>query len=273
MTDWKSFQNLPPLKHYTEDKMTLFYLEHEFLYSLNPKYSLSLSENCKKIKANKEAFYSRRLNKDWYRVYYEFNSTIEDFSVLTHEYIHHLSAQFPKIKTDTSAYSVYTECLSLLGELKCLDFLKSISSSQDEINKCIKIIRNRYQQNINHFLTIEPLLDIYLSKEKFSADKIEELLDHNPFYKAIGENLVFQNISLLAKEPQIEICLDYQHPLGMIKAASLHQDQISNDYFSYLIDIINTVEVDEFEKILPQKTIPELVTDAANEFNFQLIKK
>lgn len=43
----------------------------------------------------------------------------------------------------------------------------------------------------------------------------------------------------------------------MIRATSLHQKQSSNDHFAYLIDIINTAEVDEFKKILPQKTIKE----------------
>ncbi len=272
MTEWENFEELPALKEYINEETTLL-LVRDFLFSLNPKYSNSFINDLDKIEVNKKSYYTRYLFSSWYRIYYSQNFNMDDGTSLTHEYLHHLASHFPKLKIDTSAHTTYTESLSILGELKYLDFLKSIGFSQYEINIQIKSIRKRVRNDTYAFLSFEPLLDVYLSKEKLTMDKMDELVNCNPFYKAIGKEGTAHNINLLASEKNYQEVLDYKHSLGMIQATSLHQDGISNEDFVNLIETINTVEIDEFEKLLPQKTKIELARDTANEFNFQFVKK
>lgn len=69
---------------------------------------------------------------------------------------------------------------------------------------------------------------------------------------------------------KLERTLSYSHPLGMILASSLHQDMISNETFVKMMDMINISELEEFEKLLPNKSIEELAKDTAKEFNFRI---
>lgn len=114
-------------------------------------------------------------------------------------------------------------------------------------------------------------MDIYLSEENLTENRINELLSSNSFYKFIGEQGVCNNLNLLVTT-DLKDSLSYIHLLGMIKGASLHQDGISNNIFVELIDTINTIEIDEFERLLPRKSDIELSNDTIKEFSFKMIR-
>lgn len=275
-TNWDNYKGSVPL---TEPfpKLKTLYLESEFLSSLHPKYRRKFIADCIRRRfsqigdfSSTEGSYYQNIF-DYYRIDYPKNFNIGDFVVLIHEYIHHLSSQFPKIKEVTFSYNVYKEGLSILGELKCLDFLKERGIPQSEIEIYKEYLREGRQSNLRSFLFTEPLFEIYLSKEKLTEDKIGELLNSNSFYHSMGEKLVYFNLNTLSSLTDSKFAdnLSYVHPLGMMIAASLHQDGISNEGFVELIDKINILEIHEFERLLPQKSGTELVNDTVKEFNFQ----
>ena len=59
---------------------------------------------------------------------------------------------------------------------------------------------------------------------------------------------------------------EYRYILGIARTCHLHQNKISNKEFVKLIEKINEVEVDEFEKMLPMISDIDLVKAAQKEF-------
>ncbi len=274
MTDWNNYSDLSPLQKQFSKKATLR-LASKFLYSLNSQYKTKFIIDYAKNKLTQvnitSGKYIRDLSLNCYEIFYPNDSNINDFSALIHEYIHHLAAKFPKLKNDTSSYNVYSETLSILGELKSLDFLEQYGFPITQINIYKSYIRKLHQNNLNSFLFAEPLLDIYLSGQKLNEEIINELLNSNSQYKLIGKYGVINNIYRLI-EDDLAHSLSYKHPLGMIKAASMHQDRISNKDFSKLIDTINLMEINDFEMMLPQKSKIELANDTIKEFSFKKVR-
>ena len=267
---------LPPLHRLFAKEETL-HLEKEFLTWLNPTYGEKFMTDTENLfphvcPNNQEYCYTRNPSINAYAIYYPNHSTVEDSAILAHEYTHHLSSKFPDIEKDTSAYSTYCEKLSILSELKFLDFLEEKNFPQEELKLYKHNIKNRHTHNIRAFLTIEPLLEIYLANGKFTEDKLEELILVNSFYNNLGKENTLYNLQVLTRT-SYQKCLHYQHPLGLIHACSLHQDGISNEEFTHLIEIINTVGVEEFERNLPQKSLSTLAEDTSCEFEFQKVKK
>jgi len=267
---------LPPLHQLFTNEDTL-QLEREFLTWLNPDYEEKFMADTKNLfpyasPNNQKYCYMRNPSINAYAIYYPNHSTLEDSAILSHEYTHHLSAKFPDIKKDTSAYTTYCEKLSILSEFKFLDFLEEKNFPHEELEIYKQYIKARHTNNIRAFLTIEPLLEVYLANEKFTEEKLEELLIVNSFYNNLGKENTFYNLQTLTRT-SYQKCLHYQHPFGMIQACSLHQNRISNEEFIHLIEIVNTVDVEEFERHLPKKSLLSLAEETACEFEFQKVKK
>ncbi len=274
----KPIEILPPFQ-YNFSKEDVLFLEEEFLRSINPNYSKHFIKDYAKGNLCQYAFpydnsycYIKKPSINKYAIYYPNTQTIQDLTILSHEYTHHLTGKFPTLQKETSAYTTYCEMLSILAELKCLDFLSENSIAKEDLNIYKHHINKRHYNNISAFLTIQPLLEVYLAKEDLTEKKIDELLNRNPFYNNAGKENIVYNLQVLTKVPY-QKCLYYQYPLGMIIAASLHQEKYSNEKFTDLIEIMNTIEVEEFEKRLPQKSAIEYARDMANEFNYQKTKK
>lgn len=259
---------LPLLKTHFSKKETLR-LEEEFLASLHPRYSKQFRQDL--VEGNlfptDEDDYHYVRNGTTYQIYYPKQSTLIDFAVLSHEYIHHLSSKFPELVENTSAYTVYCQQLAIFAELKCLDFLKELGIAKDDVELYKYYINARHYNNIAAFLTIQPLLELYLSNHVFSEEKLEELFTVNSFYNALGRQDAIHNFHALTRN-SYQKCLHYQHPLGMFLAASLHQADISNQEFVFLIESINMVSAEEFQKMLPQKSIIEIANDTVSEFDY-----
>lgn len=156
MTDRNNYKG-PLLLRESFSKKDILHLENKFLSSLKPKYSHKfIADYIRGRLVQNDEFDSttgtyHRKAFGYYRIDYPKKFNLGDFSILTHEYIHHLSTQFPKIKKDTSSYNVYREVLSILGQLKSLDFLKKNVFPQSEIEIYKNYIRQSYQENFNTF--------------------------------------------------------------------------------------------------------------------------
>lgn len=270
-----SYKNNNPFKMYFSKKDTIK-LEKKFLASLNYKYKKQFSKDYKRKKVigsgTENGMYFVDFIQNIYMIYYPSTFHIRDFELLTHEYTHHLPMQFSKRK-ENSNYKVYSEMLSILGELKGLDFLKNcgIPKEEIEIYKNNRLIELKTEFEL--FLFIEPLLKIFLTSNHFTENHISELLETNPYYKKLGKENVAYNLNWLINHNNLNTgLLSYIHPFGLIWASSLHQDNISNKDFCNLIKIINTMEIQEFEKILPLRSSIELATATKKEFSLKKIK-
>lgn len=274
LTNWSEFSGLRPLKKYVSSLKTImlareFFSEYRLDYGRKLFYDL-MHDNIHREKTftYHDGKYSRCSDVGVYDVFYPKNNNIGDFLVLVHEYIHHLSSLFPDVREDTISYDAYGEMLAILGELKGLDFLSRDESLKEDIDAYRILLRQEYQNNINIFLLTEPLLDIFIERKSIRVEDIKILLNENPFYKVIGERRIGNNLESLLKD-ELEKALSYSHPLGMILASSLHQDMISNEDFVKMMDMINISELDEFEKLLPNKRVEELAKDTVREFNLK----
>ena len=252
-------------------------LEREFLTSLNPEYRKQFDSDYRGrhiiSKKGKKGNYYLDLKRNYYKIYYPKTSHIEDFEKLTHEYIHHLSTQFPKIREESSSYKVYCEILSLLGELKGLNFLQNLGISEQEIeiykNNRLKELKLGFEM----FLFVEPLLHTFLLQDQLTESHINELLEINRYYKILGKKDTIYNLNWLLSGNLEKSISSYVYPLGLAWASSLHQDGISDERFCQLMETINTVDVREFETMLPNKNSIELVDAAKKEFCLKKIRK
>lgn len=248
-------------------------LEEVFLCTLNTSYKDSFKMDVAKGKIVQEkcdsGYYHRNFDLSEYKIYIPENFNISDFVVLSHEYTHHLSSLFPRKEEDSSAYFVYCEMLATLGELKSLDFLRVHNVSNYEINAYIQHMRTNYQNIYYVFSLVQPLLNLYLSKHKFTSEDILHLFYTVPFYSSFGVENMISNLEMLVSKDLEKCFLGYVHLLGMIWASSLHQSSISDEEFSLLINHINDLEVEIFEKILPDKSPRELATDIQKEFRYK----
>lgn len=275
--DLEQIYDLPELIYFFPFDQTIL-LESRFLASLDEKYSKMFKEDLINGKLVPDAtsyykcFHEMNQKSDDYKVHFLHYDALDDLCTLSHEYMHHLSSQFPTIRLSSSAYKVYSESLSVLSELKTLDFLEQNEIAQEDLEHYRHYIIRRNRNNILSFLIVQPLFDFYLSSCHLTEENIESLLCENPVYQQLDS--VREALSLLADDSfSFKNALSYQHPLGMIHASSLHQDDISNKAFVHLIDTINTVELSQFERFLPKKTSSELIDATVSEFGFQKCKK
>lgn len=246
-------------------------LVSRFFYSLKNEYIINFIESLISGHINplaEEPEYKR--TKTNYIINFPTTSQIEDGSVLSHEYTHHLSAQFPKIKIHTSAYDVYKESLSILSELKYLDFLKEENLSQ-ETELYRQYINKRYQPLLLSFLIVHSLFNIAKQEQTLENKNINDLIDRYSFYHFVKEEAIVNTFISLSNQPleKFTNILEYQHSLGMIIAAHLHQENIKNEEFVELIEKINTTEVEEFETLLSKKSNIELAFQTKEEFTYQ----
>lgn len=265
---------LPFLESFSKKETINF--EREFLASLNLQYKRQFNHDyrTRHIVSQKKDYgkYIIEPDRNDYKIYYPETFFIKDFITLTHEYIHHLSFQFPNLKKESSGYRIYCEMLALLGELKALDFLQELGISEQEI-ECFKNNKLCEFKTSQIFLLIEPLLSIFLSGKSLTEDSINILLETNQYYKALGKRNLLHNLNWLLNEDFNKWCSSYVYSLGLAWASSLHQDNISNDDFVKLIEVINTVEVTEFEKIFPSKNPMELASATEKEFSLKKVRK
>lgn len=273
-TEWQYYNGGYPLKtHMNYGKMML--LASQFLGIYDKKYGYKLWKDyfCFHI-VREDNFdfdqgkYTRNKDMREYLIRYPKYNNLSSLLVLVHEYIHHLSSRFPHILDDTDSYNVYCELLAILGELNCLDYLKNKGYQVSELETLRDNIRKRYQQDICAYLFTEPLLKRFLSGKTITLTYLDDLRAINEYYKMIGLKGIKQNINVLANN-EISASLSYSYPLGLIWASSLHQDHISNEKFNNLIKNINILELDEFEKLLPEKRIDELAMSTVKEFDFK----
>ena len=263
------FLEILPFEEKFSSRKTLN-LEKEFLTSLNPEYRKQFCSDYRGrhiiSQKGKKGNYYLDLKRNHYKIYYPKTFYIEDFERLTHEYIHHLSTQFPKIREESSSYKVYCEILSLLGELKGLDFLQDLGISKQEIevykNNRLKELRLGFEM----FLFVEPLLHLFLSNNQLTEKHINELLETNQYYRILGKKDTIYNLNWLLSGNLEKGLSSYVYPLGLVYASSFHQDGISNEEFCKLIQTVNTVEVQEFETMLPNKSSTELIDAIKKEF-------
>lgn len=163
--------------------------------------------------------------------------------------------------------------LSQLGELKGLDFLKDFGISEQEIEIYKNNRLKELEQHFEVFLFIEPLLHIFLSSNRLTENHINELLEKNRYYKKIGKEKLTSNLNWLLN-CNLNYCFSvYQYSFGLAWASNLHQDGISDKDFCKLIEAVNTIEIQEFEAMLPDKKPIELATATQNEFYLQKIRK
>lgn len=242
--------------------------------------------------------YSRDRFFNDYTINFSKGNNLNNLVTLSHEYIHCLSCKYPEIKENTSAYTKYTEMLSELGELKFLDFLTDNLENNKNIDLYKKSYRARYNPILDRFLFVQPLLDLYLSKVefipekfsefydtkfelnvKFTIEEIENLLKINSYYRTLGRDRVIKKLNSMTKKENIFIenqidrleqyVDEYKHILGLGVASFLHQKGISSEEFVQLIEIINTVETDEFEKLLPKMSEDDLVYATKKEYCYK----
>lgn len=258
------------------DEKDLIKLEEKFLSSLKVGYKYKFKKDYKNKKiirvSGNTGTYKRDRRVYEYQIEFPEKNHIDSLIILSHEYMHHLSSKFPKIKQDTSAYQIYSEMLSILGELKCLDFLREYITCDEEIEIYKKNCRTYMQPIFNYFLFTEPLLELYLSKEIFLEKQIEELLETNPYYKRLGKKIVLKNIVSIANGKEFFIEQDiekYTYILGLAEASFLHQQNISNKDFVKLIEKVNTVEIEEFEELLPKMNEEDLVYATKKEYCYK----
>ncbi len=248
-------------------------LEQKFLYTLNASYQDKFRDDLvhKNIIQKKDIFgyYYRNFDLSEYKIYIPKNLNIIDFVTLSHEYTHHLSSGFPRLKEDSSAYTVYCEMIAVLAELKSLDFLQKQNISFYEINAYTQYIKTKFLDIYSVFSLLEPLLDLYLSKEQFIEEDVFQLFHTVSFYRFLGIENMIGNLKRLLQEDLNCAFLSYRYLLGMIWAAFLHQNSISNDEFVLLIDHINDLDVEDFENLLPQKSPIELATSIKKEFCYK----
>lgn len=266
---------VPFQKHFS--KKTTIALERKFLSSLSAKYKKQFNRDNRRHHIISQKIdhgnYYLDPSKNEYQIRYPKTGYMRDFLILTHEYIHHLSFQFPNLQKESSGYRIYCEMLSLLGELKALDFLLESGIQEQEI-ETYKLNR-LYESNaeLQVILLIEPLFSIFLSGGSLTENTINELLETNPYYKALGKKNVTYNLVWVLNNNFNKWYSSYVYPLGLTWASSLHQDNISNEDFVTLMEVVNTVEVTEFEKFLPTKSPIELATAAGKEFSLKKGKK
>lgn len=263
-----------PLVTHMNNLKTL-YLSSKFLGMYDKKYEFHLWHDYfwwrvysdSKLNIGEGKYHQRKDIKE-YLIRYSKCRNISDVLSLVHEYIHHISSRFPKVIDDTESYIVYCEMLSILGELNCLDYLYNKGYQASEVETLRVYTRYQHQDNINAFLFTEPLLKRFLSGKTITPTYLEDLIDTNAFYNKLGIKGINQNINVLASN-EISGGLSYSHPLGLIWASTLHQDHISNEDFNNLIKNINILELEEFEKLLPRKSMDELVDSTIKEFDFK----
>lgn len=273
-TEWEYYNGGYPLETHMNYLHNLF-LASQFLGVYDKKYGYRLWKDyfcCRVVRDEKFDFDQGKYIKDKttreHRIWYPKYNNLCNLLVLVHEYIHHLSSRFPHILEDTVSYNVYCELLSILGELNCLDYLKAKGYQASELETLRDAIRRRYQQNIWGYLFTEPLLKRFLSGKTITSAYLEDLIDMDEYYNKIGVKGISQNINVLA-DNEISESLSYTHPLGLIWASALHQDHISDEEFNNLIKNINTLELEEFERMLPRKSMDELADATIKEFNFK----
>lgn len=255
---------------------TLLQLEEEFLLSLKKEYKDLFVKDYKEGKIirirnqNGDGTYRKILFLEKYEVEFPEQNNLDSLIALTHEYLHALSDKFPKRKEETSAYEVYTEMLSFLGELKHLDFLEKKLIPHEKIELYKQSYIKRLKAKFDAFLFTEPLLSVYHENKNFKINHIEDLIENNPYYKTLGRKKVEKRIIAITRKCNIDRLEqdieEYRYILGIARTCHLHQNKISNKEFVKLIEKINEVEVDEFEKMLPMISDTDLVKAAQKEF-------
>lgn len=273
-TDWCNYSGLNPLTSRVSRKNTLN-LANSFLTSLSPDYRKKIWYDFfrfrligRKNYTETEGEFHRNFLLGIYWIFYPKNRNIGDLLALIHEYIHCISANYFKTYKSTSSYKVYCELLSILGELKLLDFLLKNDFPEEEIKLYKDYIRQSYQHNINGFLFSEPILDLHIKGESLTEETLAKIMSDNPFYKLIGEHGVMQNLRVLEND-DLKSSLSYIHPLGLAHASSLYKNGITDQEFVELIEAINQIEIEEFEELLPKRSNEELARDTADVFSFQ----
>lgn len=264
-----TLRDLPNLQEHFETEKTLT-LNLKFFNYLNKDYGLKFINdlrNKKIIQDHRAAYTKGNVN---YAIRYYNNKNLNDATSLAHEYTHHLSFDFKEGRKPTSAYRVYKEALSILGELKFLDFLKEENLSQEtELYK--QYLKNRHLNYLEEFMAIEPLFNIFIQMERLDKNKINYLANFHPFYCSLKKEALEKYLMSLQRT-DYDFDLSYQHAFGMITAAQIHHLNNSNENFTNLMEKINKVEVKEFERLLPKTDENSLKKAITAEFTYQKTK-
>lgn len=247
----------------------------EYFKSLPGKYFYKLLYD---MKTNKIEYWDKNVGNfnmevggRKYKFHIPKSNTLWDSFSLVHEFTHRLVADYPRRNYLTFSHEVYAEMLCILSELKFFDFLKDNNILVSDMLIVKDIRKQSFKEEMSSFMFLEPLLSKFLKNKKITPTSVNQLLGM-PYYEDYSN--VYNELEKLKQKPQNIIdFLDYTHPYGTIFASYLHQLGITDKEFIYLIKYVNRMELNEFNKLLPNSSYLGLVDKVKKEFSLEKIKK